>query len=166
MMKMPKLWAILKDFKRVCKSHGWKASESEDWIEVNEQYHTFLWSRDVHPSSFKKIVSNRKCVVREGLSYRVVNASFTAWLFSETPAEALMKTVFENPNISSKIAIYDLSPLFEGKSVCKKLNCTNSLVFREFESFLKDEMKAKFKSFPPISNLEASSENFHVAELA
>ncbi len=166
MMKMPRLWEILKRFKHVCTSNGWKTSESEDWVEVNERYHTFLWARDVHPSSFRRIVSNRKCVVREGLSYRVVDASYTAWLFSETPAEALVKTIFENPDVSSKIAIYDLSPLFEGKGVCIKLNYTDSPVFHEFESFLKDEIKVKIRSLSSVSKLEANSESYHVAELA
>jgi hypothetical protein len=162
-MKMPRVWEILKKFKDCCKFRGWKTSESEDWIEIDEKYHNFLWARDVHPSSFKSIVSNRRCVVREGLSYHVVEASYTAWLFSETPSETLVKTVFDNPNFSKRIALYDLSPLLEGKNLCVKLNHTDSPVFQEFENFLKTELKVELK---PLSNLEFNADNYAVAELS
>jgi len=162
-MKMPRVWEILKKFKDLCKFRGWKTSESEDWVEIDDKYHNFLWTRDVHPSSFKSIVSSRKCVVHEGLSYRVVEASYTAWLFSETPSETLVKTIFENPDFSHRIALYDLSPLLEGKNLCVKVNFTDSPVFQEFESFLKNELKIKLK---PLSSSEHNIENYKVAELA
>ena len=162
-MKMPRVWEILKKFKDCCKFRGWKTSESEDWIEIDDEYHNFLWARDVHPSSFKSIVSNRRCIVREGLSYHVVEASYTAWLFSETPSETLVKTVFDDPNFSKKVALYDLSPLLEGKNLCVKLNHTDSPVFQEFENFLKTELKVKLK---PLHNLEFNADNYAVAELS
>jgi len=162
-MKMPRVWEILKKFKDLCKFRGWKTSENEDWVEIDHKYHNFLWARDIHPSSFKSIVSNRKCVVREGLSYHVVEASYTAWLFSEAPSETLVKTIFENPDFSRRIALYDLSPLLEGKNLCVKLNHTDSHVFQEFESFLKNELKVKLK---PLSNPEINPQNYTVAELA
>lgn len=159
---MPRIWEIIRRFKDCCRFHGWKTSESEDWVEIDDQYHNFLWARDVHPSSFKSIVSSRRCVVREGLSYRVVEASYTAWLFSETPSETLVRTVSDDPNFSKKIALYDLSPLLEGRNLCIKLNNTDSPVFQEFESFLKNELKVKFKS---LYDHELSAENFSIAEL-
>jgi len=161
MMRMSRVWEILRKFKDVCSFHGWRTSESEDWIKIGDEYHSFLWARDVHPSSFKRIVSNRKCVVREGLSYHIVEASYTAWLFSETPSEALVKTVFENPDFSERIAIYDLSSLLKGKSTCVKLNNTNSPVFKEFEHFLRDQMKVKLKSLS-----EANKGEFTLKEIA
>jgi hypothetical protein len=161
-MKMPRVWEIIKRFKDVCKFRGWKTSESEDWIEFEDKYHNFLWARDVHPSSFKSIVSNKKCIVREGLSYRVVEASYTAWLFSEKPSETLVRTIFDDPDFSKRIALYDLSSLLEGKNQLVKLNYTDSPVFQEFESFLKNELKVKVKS---ISNPELTTEST-VAELA
>ncbi|NWF86258.1 hypothetical protein HXY32_00340 [Candidatus Bathyarchaeota archaeon] len=145
---MSRVWEILKKFKDKCGFHGWRTSENEDWIEANEQYHNFLCTRNIHPSSFKKIVSNRKCIVREGLSYRVVDASYTAWLFSETPSESLVRTVFENPDFAERIALYDISPLLEGKNLCIRLNNTDSHVFQEFERFLRNELKVKLKRFP------------------
>jgi hypothetical protein len=162
-MKMSRVWEILRKFKDVCRFRGWKTSESEDWIELDDKYHNFLWARDVHPSSFKRIISNRKCIVREGLSYHVVEASYTAWLFSETPSEALVKTIYDNPSFSKRIALYDLSPLLEGKNQLVKLNYTDSPVFQEFENFLKSELKVKVKS---ISNPDLTTEDFTIVELA
>jgi hypothetical protein len=147
-MKMPKVWEILKKFKGECERKGWKTSESEDWVGVNGEYHNFLWTRDIHPSSFKRIALNRKCVVREGSSYRVVEASYTAWLFSEHPSEVFVKAIFENPDFYKRVALYDLSPLLEGKSICLKLNHTESFVFKEFENFLKNELNVKVKKIP------------------
>jgi hypothetical protein len=166
MTKMPRVWEILREFKNLCRGQGWKISEHEDWVEINDEYHNFLWARDVQPSSFKKITGNRKCVVREGFSYRVVHASYTAWLFSKTPSESVIKTILENPDISKRTALYDLSPLLEGKNTCAKLNHTESQVFQEFESFLRNEFKIDLKPLPPLSSPEINSENFHIPELA
>jgi len=162
-MKIPRIWEILRKFKDLCKFHGWQISESEDWVESDGKYHNFVYARDIHPSSFKRIVSDKKCVVREGLAYRVVEASYNAWLFSEPPSETLVKAVFENPEFCRRIALYDLSPMLEGKNLCVKLNFTDSPVFQEFESFLKDELKVKVK---PISNSISNIENYTMAELA
>jgi hypothetical protein len=162
-MKMPRVWDILNRFKALCKGHGWKTSENEDWVEVDDKYHNFLWARDIHSSSFKNIVSNRKCAIREGLSYRVVEASYIAWLFSETPPETCLKTIFENPDFCRRVALYDLSPLLDGKNQCIKLNFTDSPVFQEFERFLKKELKAEVK---PVRGYELDDGNFRIAELA
>ncbi|MGQ9641524.1 MAG: hypothetical protein ACUVUF_05285 [Candidatus Bathycorpusculaceae bacterium] len=162
-MKMPKIWEILKKFKDICRRQGWKTSETEDWVEISDEYHNFLWARDIHPSSFKSIVSHRKCVVREGLSYRVVEASYTAWLFSEAPSEALVKTVFENPDFRKRVALYDLSPLLEGKNLFVKVNHTDSPVFQEFENFLKSELNVRVKA---IRGPQLTNEGFTVTELA
>jgi len=160
-MKVSRVWEILKRFKGMCSFHGWRTSENEDWVRIGDEYHSFLWARDVHPSSFKRIVSNKKCVVREGLSYRIVEASYTAWLFSETPSEALVKTIFENPEFFDRIALYDLSLLSKGKSICAKLNHTNSPVFREFEHFLMNELKIKLKSLS-----DTRKDEFAINEIA
>jgi hypothetical protein len=162
-MKMPKIQEILKRFEDLCKFHGWKTSEKDDWIETENGYHNFLWARNIHPSSFKSIAANRKCVVREGLSYRVVEASYTAWLLSEEPSETLVKTISENPDFSKKMALYNLSPVLEGKNLGFKLNHTDSPVFQEFENFLEKELKVKLN---PIHNPEIDSEETIVTKLA
>jgi hypothetical protein len=165
-MKMSRVWEILNKFKDVCNFHGWRTSESEDWIKIDDEYHSFLWTRDVHPSSFKRIVSNRKCIVREGLSYRVVDASYTAWLFSETPSEDLVKTVYDNPDFSGRIALYDFSLILKGEKVCVKLNNTDSPVFQEFERFLRDELQVKLKPLSSFSSIDISCSNRTIEEPA
>ena len=162
-MKTPKIREILERFKCLCRFHGWKTSEKDDWIETESGYHNFLWTRNIHPSSFKSIAVNRKCVVREGSSYRVVEASYTAWLLSEAPSETLAKTVFENSDFSKRIALYNLNPMLEGKNLGFKLNCTDSPVFREFEIFLRKELKVKLN---PILNPKIDSAEQVVTKLA
>jgi hypothetical protein len=164
-MKMPKVWEIMQSFKDSCKRRGWEISESEDWVGKDGEYHNFLLARGVCDSSFKKIVSNRKCVVCEGLAYRVVEASCTAWLFSETPSDTLVRTVVENPKLQNQVALYDLSPMLEGKDFCAALNRTGSPVFREFENFLKREIKVKLKPFTPFSSSGVSIGTCKTVEL-
>jgi len=162
-MKMPKVWELVNRFKDSCKLHGWKASENEDWIRTGDEYHNFLWVKDVNSSSFKNIVSNKKCAIREGLSYRVVKATYIAWLFPEAPPETLAKIIFENPELSKTIALYDLSPMLEGKKHYFKINFTDSLVFQEFETFLEKELNVRVK---PLFAQESSERDFTIAELA
>jgi hypothetical protein len=153
-MKRSTVWEILEEFKRMCNLRGWSTSQSEDWIKTGDKYHNFLWTRDIPLSSFKKIVSNRKCIVPEGSSYRVEEASYTAWLFSQKPSEDLVKTVYDNSDFSERTAIYDLTLVLKGEKVCAKLNNTSSPVFQEFERFLKEELKVKFKSVSLLSSAE------------
>ena len=162
-MKTSKVWEILRKFKELCRFRGWKTSESEDWVETDNKYHNFLLARNIHPSSFKSIAANRKCVVREGLSYRVVEASYMAWLFSETPPENLANIFLENPEFSKRVALYDLSPLTEGKNTCVKLNYTDSPVFQEFEKFLEKNLGVKIEQY---ANLKLSLEDCTIAEIS
>lgn len=162
-MRMPKIWDILKGFKDLCRRRGWKTSENEDWIGINGTYHNFVYAREIHPSSFEKIVASHKCIVPEGLSYHVVNASYTAWLFSETPSSNVLKMVCKNPDFSKKVAVYDLSPLLEGKNLCMKLNNTDSAAFHEFENFLRDDLKVTFKT---LRTPTTGTNSMTVAELA
>jgi hypothetical protein len=165
-MKTLTVCEILNRFKDLCSGRGWKTSEFEDWVEIDNRYHNLLWGRDVPPSSFKKITSDRKCVIREGLSYRVVKASYTAWLFCKVPSEALLKTFLEDPEYSSKTALYDLSPMLAGKNLCLKLNSTDSPVFKEFEGFLRNELKINLEPFPSFSEPRTSPNDCTIAELA
>lgn len=150
-MKMPRLWEIVRKFRDLSKSHGWITSEHEDWVKVGDEYHTFIWARHIHPSSFRRISLNKMTAIREGQSYNVVKISYTAWLLSEYPPETVIREVSDNPDFSNRIALYDLSSLLEGKSLCRRLNSTGSPVFREFEMFLKNELKAKIKPMEPLS---------------
>ena len=144
-MKMPRILEILNNFKCSCRHQGWKTCENEDWVQTNEGFHSFLFARDVPSSSFKRVASERKCVVREGFAYRVVQASYTAWLFPQTPPEDLVRIVTENPDFNGRTAVYDLSLLLGGEKVCPRINNTESSVFQEFEKFLKQELHARFE---------------------
>ena len=145
-LRIPKVWDLLKRFKDLCRSRGWETSEHEDWVKTGEDYHNFLWIRTIHPSTFEKVALNQKCAIRKGLSYQVVDVSYTAWLFPRAPPEELVQRVLSSPELSRRTAIYDLSWVYAGKPVCVKLNMTESLVFREFESFLMDECGVELRS--------------------
>jgi len=147
-MKMTRILEILNNFKNSCKHRGWKTREDEDWVKTDEGFHSFLWTKEITPSSFKRVVSERKCVIREGFAYRVVQASYIAWLFPQTPSEDLVRIITENPGFSGRTAVYDLSLLLEGEKMCPRLNNTESTVFQEFENFLKQKLHARFEQLP------------------
>jgi hypothetical protein len=86
-----------------------------------------------------------------------------AWLFSETLSEPLIRTMLENPDFSKRVALYDLSPLLEGKNFCIKLNDTDSSVFQEFESYLKKDLKVRLKL---LSGKRSDKEHLQIAEMA
>jgi len=149
---IPKVWELLDGFKGRCQLRGWKTSEHEDWVKIGDEYHNFLWIQTVHPSTFEKIAVNHKCAIRKGVSYQVVDVSYTAWLFPQTPPGSLMETVKGDPELSRRTAIYDLSGVYAGKPQCIKLNETKSMVFQEFERFLEEKWGVKVK---PVQKLHA-----------
>jgi hypothetical protein len=165
-MKMTRILEILNNFKRSCKHQGWKTCEDEDWVQTDEGFHSFLWTRDITPSSFKRVASERKCVIREGLAYRVVQASYTAWLLPQTPPENLVRIVTENPDFSGRIAVYDLSMLLEGEKTCPRINNTMSSVFQEFENFLKQKLHARFEQLPSHLAPETKTVDDEISQLA
>lgn len=152
---IPKVWKLLERFKDQCQLKGWKSSEHEDWVKTgDEAYHNFLWIQTVHPSTFEKIAVNHKCAIRKGISYQVVDVSYTAWVFPQSPPENLMQMVKENPELSRRTAIYDLSLAYAGKPLCFKLNETDSTVFKEFEKFLQEELGLEIKPAHKLPGLK------------
>lgn len=145
-LDIPEVWDILRRFKNRCEAKGWKTSTSEDWVKKGDKYHNFLWTPTVHVSTFKKIAMNHRCAINEGISYRVVDVSYTAWLFQQAPPKNLIQMVTEDSELSKSNAIYDLSWMYTGKPVCLKLNETDSAVFHEFERFLEERWGVKVKS--------------------
>jgi len=148
-MKLARIWEILTNFKGFCKLRGWKTSESEDWVELNNEYYNFLSAKNVSPSSFETIINNRKCIVHQGLAYTVVERSHQAWLFTEAPPKDVYNTVLKKPDYFKNIALYDLSPTQHGKNTCIKLNNTDSPVFHEFETYLQNELKLEIQPYQP-----------------
>lgn len=145
-LNIPRVWEILNRFKDFCQSMGWKISKYEDWVMTDDKYHSFLWARKIHPSTFRKVAMNHRCAIREGVSYQVVKTAYTAWLFPEKPPKMLMKTVMDNEELLKGTAVYDLSSVYDGKPICWKLNKTDSVVFREFERFLQENCGIKVKA--------------------
>jgi len=143
---VPGLWELIRSFKEECESQGWRTSESEDWVRSDDQYHNFLWTRTIHPSTFKKIALASKCAVREGVSYQVVDVAYTAWLFSDSLPEELWKMIAKSQILAEKTAVYDLSGLHSDKPICVKMNSTRSEVFKEFEEFLRKKFDVKFRT--------------------
>lgn len=152
MMTVPRVWELIGYFKDECHLKGWKTSENEDWVKVDDEYHNFLWARNIHPSTFNRIITACKCAIKQGISYQVVKVAYTAWLFPESPSEVLVQTVTDNPELTKRIAIYDLSYVYAGKPVCLRLNETKSKVFKEFENFLERRWGVKLK--PVLSLLK------------
>jgi len=144
-LTIPKVWELLKHFKDRCQSRGWETSKHEDWVKVGNEYHNLLWIQMIRPSTFEKVATRHRCAIREGNSYQVVDVSYTAWLLPQAPPEKMMQIVTENPELSRRTAIYDLSWVYEGKPICLKLNETDSIVFQEFERFLEDKWGLEIK---------------------
>lgn len=146
LLSLPKVWELLKGFKEWCRLKGWKTSEESDWVRIGHEYHDFVWARNVQPSTFVKVSQSPKCTVRDGYTYRIVNASYVAWLFQQPPFESLLQTLVGASDLCERTALYDLSQVYQGNPVCLKLNATKSLVFREFENFLAENWGVTVKS--------------------
>jgi hypothetical protein len=145
LLSLPKVWELLTGFKEWCRRKGWKTCEESDWIRIDHEYHDFVWARNVQPSTFVKVSQNPKCIVRDGYSYRIVNASYVAWLFQQPPSESLLQTLIGASDLHERTALYDLSQVYQGNPACLKLNTTRSLVFREFESFIAEKWAVTVK---------------------
>ena len=149
----PTVCSLIDSFKERCRLNGWETCETEDWVKTEDgKYHSFLWTQTIHPSTFEKIATNRRCGIRRGNSYEVVDISHTGWLFQERPPEYLISWIKENPGLAEKTAIFDLSCVYTGENVCRKFNETESIVFKEFEKFLEEEWDLEFK---PVDELPA-----------
>ena len=145
-LPFPTIWSLIDSFKERCRLSGWETCKTEDWVKTEDgEYHSFLWTQTIHPSTFERIASNHKCGIRRGISYEVVDISYIAWLFQERPPEFLTQRIKENPELTKKTAIFDLSCVYTGENICRKLNETESNVFKEFEQFLEEEWEITFK---------------------
>ena len=152
-LPFPTIWRLIDSFKERCRLSDWETCETEDWVRTDDgKYHNFLWTQTVHPSTFNRIVSNHKCGIRRGVSYAVVDVAYTCWLFQERPPEMLISQLTENPELENTTAIFDLSSAYKGENICRKLNETESCVFKEFEQFLEEEWNLEIK---PVDELPA-----------
>ena len=150
----PKIWKVIEDFKEHCRLKGWETCETEDWIKTeDEEYHNFLWTQTIHPSTFERIATTRKCGIRRGNTYKIVNITSYGWLFQERPPEFLISWIKNDEELAQKTAIFDFSLVYTGENICRKINDTESIVFREFERFLEDKWDIEFRSFDTLTAL-------------
>jgi len=141
----PKVWELIETFKAQCSRKGWKVPENEDVVDVRGECHHLIWTQHIYPNTFGKVAKKSCVAIREGISYRMVNVSYTAWISPEAIAEKIPHVLLEDPDLSSKVAVYDVSPVYKGELVCLKMNRTGSIVFKEFEKFLAEEYSICFK---------------------
>jgi hypothetical protein len=154
-MAVPKVWEILRSFKRNCETLGWDVSENEDWVKAEGQYHNFLWIRTVRPAAVREIALKHKCAIRKRASYEIVDVAYIAWLLYETPSEELLQAFAEDPELPKRVALYDLSCVHKDEPICLRLNQTDSKVFMEFEKFLERKWKIKFKQIRDLLTAKA-----------
>lgn len=150
---IPRVWELIEHFKNRCRLRGWRACEHEDLVEAQGEYHNFLWMHRVHFSTFKNLVMNPWCSLREGISYRTVRMAYMAWVLHESPPESVGQAIIGEPNLSKRVAIYDLSQAYAGRPLCLKINETDSAVFQEFEKFLNAEYELELRPIyrlPPL----------------
>jgi len=139
-----KILEIVARFMRRCHSKGWRVIEREDIIKKNDEFHNIIWTRKIHPSTFKSVAAKETCVIQEDMSYHTIDVSYNAWICAAPLSEPLKQTIAKNPEILKRNAVYDLSKI-STKEAAEKLNKTGSEVFQEFERFLKDEFQCKLK---------------------
>lgn len=152
MRSIPVVWDLIRQFKHQCRLMGWWVSPYEDVIYASGEYHNFLCTRRVYPKTFKIITFSHLYPVRENdVFYRLVNISYTAWIFQEKPPEDILLMVIRDSDMRKHVAIYDLSEAYSERTICMKINETRSIVFQEFEKFLKSEYRLDLVSrLPPL----------------
>ncbi|MEM1586665.1 MAG: hypothetical protein QXX99_04305 [Candidatus Bathyarchaeia archaeon] len=152
MRSIPVVWDLIKQFKHRCRSMGWWVSPYEDVIYAEGKYHNFLCVRRVYLKTFKAIALSHFYPVRENdMLYRLVNISYMAWILQEKPTEDILMTVAGDHDMRKHVAVYDLSEAYSEKTICRKINETRSIVFQEFEKFLKNVYHIDLVSIlPPL----------------
>jgi len=136
MTRFLNIWDIFDEFEVVCRLKGWENFEHEDLVKADGKYHYLILTHEIRPKTFKKVVLNPHQGIREKESYKIVDVSYIAWISERRIPEEVLSFLAENPFLLSRVALYDVSPLHEGKKECLRINETDSPVFLEFENFL------------------------------
>ncbi|MBS7634760.1 hypothetical protein KEJ34_04600 [Candidatus Bathyarchaeota archaeon] len=89
-----------------------------------------------HFETFRKVVAKTHLHVRDGNSYRIADVPYVALISQTAIPKSIINFLLSNPSLLQKVALYDMSPLYEGKRFCLRINETDSSVFRKFEDFL------------------------------
>lgn len=138
----PEIFEIINCFKNRCQLKGLETLENSNIVKSEGKYHNFIWIRELHPPTFERVAKHEEYAISDGVSFRIIKVSYTAWICMETSCKSLMQIMAQNPEILRKNAVYDLSRV-KVNGICSKLNKTKSDVFRDFELFLTNQLGIK-----------------------
>jgi hypothetical protein len=82
-------------------------------------------------------------------------------LFLEGFPETLLSDFLKDPKLTSRTALFDLSQVFLMEPVVRKLNKTKSIVYQEFEEFLKSQWKSKIVDITSIERIVVERKSAH-----
>jgi hypothetical protein len=136
MLHPSSFWDLVEKFKNACKNKNWRIYGYEDIIYDGSEYHHLVMVRQTRLETFKRVITNPHQSIKRGDQHEVINVSYIAWISQEQIPKIAADFLANRPALLSRVALYDLSPLYKGKNICLKMNRTNSIVFREFENFL------------------------------
>jgi hypothetical protein len=151
-MPFPHFLNLIETFKQECEKRGWKTFEKEDLINAEGKYHYLLWTRKIYPYTFKKIVENPYQTIRVNKFYKKIKVSFLAWISEKPIPEEVKATLFSNPDLPKKVALYDTSEVHKKNHICLKTNLTMSPVFLSFEKLL-EKNGVRFKKISRVSQI-------------
>jgi len=138
----------IKEFTEHCRrSKYWKTYENQELVQTESGFHKIVWMQEPQARFFENSIKYPLSVIRDGISYRTVRNSFTAFVSLEALSVAVQLFFEESPSLSSWVALYDLSGVTKHSSVCSRTNLTKSEVFQEFERFLSSFYGIRFKPF-------------------
>lgn len=132
------------------KQQDWVWQEFGDIVKVDGKYHSFLVAAmldNLPPTHFLKVSRARKAAFVDRTAARaprIVSVSYVAWFFGAYSARISNLLRYLVNELSHTTAIYCLAL---HRSVCFVYNHTDSVVFKEFERFLKD-VGLRLEPFP------------------
>jgi len=116
---------------------GWITGEFLDFVKHEDKYYCFVWVKSSFQERIPEILMDDRSSILEEGNYGVRRLHYKALIFQDPPPSSLVNTVARNRQLAERVAIYDLSPLYRGEEVCRRLNETGTSVYNEFEGFLR-----------------------------
>lgn len=147
--QVPTPLSLVELFFEHCREMGWITGEFLDFVKHDDKYYCFVWVKSSYQERIPEILmDNRSSILEEG-GYGIRRLNYRALIFQDPPPPSLVSTVAGNSRLSERVAVYDLSPLYRGDEVCRCLNGTGTLVYHEFEDFLRRRYSVTFVSLEP-----------------
>jgi len=147
--QIPTPLSLVEGFFQHCREMGWITGEFLDFVKHEDKYYCFVWVKSSYQGRIPEILMDDRSSILEEGGYGVRRLHFKALIFQEPPPSSVVSAVAGNSELSDRVAIYDLSPLYKGEEVCKCLNETGTLVYQEFEDFLRKRYCATLVSLEP-----------------